>query len=151
MLVYIYDKKTKKFLYTEEALIDPLETELKQENVYLLPANATFKKPLEEKEGFNVIFSNNEWIYEEIAQPEPEPEPEPTIEELQTKVRSIRNNYLESFVDPKQLVLVWDGLSEEERQLYADYRTYLLDYTKLEGWYLQNPLTLDEWKQQNME
>lgn len=61
-------------------------------------------------------------------------------------VRAVRNSYLEKYVDPKQLVMVWDGLSEEERQLYADYRTYLLDYTELEGWYLEYPKTLEEWK-----
>lgn len=72
--------------------------------------------------------------------------PEPTIDELKEQVRHTRNNYLEIYVDPKQLVLVWDGLSEDERQLYADYRTYLLDYTELENWYLQNPKTLEEWK-----
>ena len=67
------------------------------------------------------------------------------VEGLQAEVRAVRNSYLEKYVDPKQLVMVWDGLSEGERQLYADYRTYLLDYTELEGWYLNNPLTLDEW------
>ena len=72
--------------------------------------------------------------------------PEPTVEELQAEVRAVRNSYLEKYVDPKQLVLVWDGLSEDERQLYTDYRTYLLDYTENENWYLQNPKTLEEWK-----
>lgn len=73
--------------------------------------------------------------------------PEPTVEEKKEKVRAVRNRYLEKYVDPKQLVLVWGGLSEDDKKLYADYRTYLLDYTKTEGWYLQNPMTLDEWQQ----
>ena len=73
--------------------------------------------------------------------------PEKPVEMLQAEVREVRNSYLEKYVDPKQLVLVWDGLSEDERQLYTDYRVYLLDYTKTEGWYLQNPMTLDEWQQ----
>lgn len=60
-------------------------------------------------------------------------------------VRAVRNNYLETYVDPKQLVLVWDGLGEGERQLYIAYREYLLDYTKKDNWYLQNPMNLDEW------
>lgn len=72
--------------------------------------------------------------------------PKPTVEELQAEVRAVRNSYLEKYVDPKQLVMVWDGLSEEERQLYADYRRYLLDCTEVDGWYLNNPMTLDEWK-----
>ena len=60
-------------------------------------------------------------------------------------VRAVRNSYLEKYVDPKQLVMVWDGLSEDERQLYANYRTYLLEYTELEDWYLNYPMIYDEW------
>lgn len=72
--------------------------------------------------------------------------PEPTVEELQAEVRAVRNSYLETYVDPKQLVMVWDSLSADDKKLYADYRQYLLDYTEQEDWYLQNPMTLDEWK-----
>lgn len=72
--------------------------------------------------------------------------PEPTVEELQAKVRAVRNSYLEKYVDPKQLVLVWEGMSVDERNIYSDYRRYLLDYTEVEDWYLSNPMTLDEWK-----
>ena len=73
--------------------------------------------------------------------------PEPSIEELQAEVRAVRNSYLEKYVDPKQLVMVWNSLTAEEQELYADYRQYLLDYPQTEGWYEQNPLTLDKWKQ----
>ena len=73
--------------------------------------------------------------------------PEPTVEELQAEVRAVRNSYLEKYVDPKQLVMVWNSLTTEEQELYADYRQYLLDYPQTEGWYEQNPMTLDEWKQ----
>ena len=61
-------------------------------------------------------------------------------------VRAVRNNYLETYVDPKQLVMVWDSLSADDKQMYADYRTYLLDYTKSENWWLSYPMTLEEWK-----
>lgn len=71
--------------------------------------------------------------------------PEKPIEELQAEVRAVRNSYLEQYVDHKQLVLVWNNLSEDDKKLYADYRTYLLDYTKLENWWLNNPMTFDEW------
>ena len=71
--------------------------------------------------------------------------PEPTVEELQAEVRAVRNSYLEKYVDPKQLVLVWEGLSVDERNIYSDYRRYLLDYTDNEDWYLSNPMTLDEY------
>ena len=71
------------------------------------------------------------------------------IEQRKEQVRSVRNQYLETYVDPKQLVMVWDSLSADDKKLYADYRQYLLDYPQTEGWYLQNPMTLDEWKESN--
>ncbi len=55
--------------------LDPLETLNQRRNVYLLPANATYEPPLEEKDGFKVKFDGAHWIYEEIPQPEPLPEP----------------------------------------------------------------------------
>jgi hypothetical protein len=33
---------------------------------YYLPADATYLKPLENKDGFNIIFKNKKWVYEEI-------------------------------------------------------------------------------------
>ena len=72
--------------------------------------------------------------------------PEKPVEEMQAEVRAVRNQYLETYVDPKQLVMVWDSLSADDKKLYADYRQYLLDYTEVEEWYLSNPMTLDEWK-----
>ena len=67
------------------------------------------------------------------------------VEEMQAEVRAVRNQYLETYVDPKQLVMVWDSLSADDKKLYADYRQYLLDYTEQEDWYLQNPMTFEEW------
>lgn len=69
------------------------------------------------------------------------------IEKKQAEVRAVRNSYLEKYVDPKQLVLVWNSLTEEEQKEYMDYRQYLLDYPETEGWYEQNPLMFEEWKQ----
>lgn len=116
----------------------------------------------EETKLCQVGLSNNSKFYQSIGMKEQDVEqayngnwyikgyaPEKPVEELQAEVRAVRNSYLETYVDPKQLVMVWDGLSEDERQLYADYRTYLLDYTELEGWYLNNPMTLDEWEETN--
>ena len=66
---------------------------------------------------------------------------------LKEHSRNRRNYYLRYYVD--EVVsnpLRWADLSEEEQKQYADYRRYLLDYTKTENWWLSNPLTLDEWK-----
>lgn len=68
------------------------------------------------------------------------------IEQKKAEVRAVRNSYLEKYVDPKQLVMVWNSLTAEEQELYKDYRQYLLDYPQTEEWYEQNPLTFDEWK-----
>lgn len=61
MIFYIYDEKTKEFTGTQNAFIDPLETKKQGKNVYLVPANATDKKPLETKENQAVIFNGSEW------------------------------------------------------------------------------------------
>lgn len=75
--------------------------------------------------------------------------PEKPDEAKRADVRAVRNSYLVKYVDPKQLVLVWNNLSEEERKEYTDYRQYLLDYPETEeDWYERNPKTFEEWKEQ---
>ena len=59
MQVYKYDEKTKEYIGTEQALINPLESELQGKEIYLLPANATFEKP-NLQEGFASVW-NGKW------------------------------------------------------------------------------------------
>ena len=61
MNVYKYDEKTKEFIGTEEALLDPLETEQQEKEVYLLPANATFTEPTEAQEGYVNVWNGEAW------------------------------------------------------------------------------------------
>lgn len=61
MIFYTYDEKTKEYTGTQNAFIDPLETKKQGKNIYLVPANATDKKPLETKENQAVIFNGSEW------------------------------------------------------------------------------------------
>ena len=61
MIFYTYDEKTKEYTGTQNGFIDPLETKKQGKNVYLVPANATDKKPLETKENQAVIFNGSEW------------------------------------------------------------------------------------------
>lgn len=61
MNVYRYDETTKEYIGFEEALLDPLETALKGENVYLLPANSTFTAPSAEKEGYARVWNGENW------------------------------------------------------------------------------------------
>ena len=60
MLFYSYDSKTKEYLGSEEAYLDPEETKVQGQDVYCLPANATFTKPPKTKEHQTVVF-NDGW------------------------------------------------------------------------------------------
>ena len=113
----------------------------------------------EETKACEVGLGTNSTFYQSIGMVEMEVEqaydgswyvkgyaPEKPVEEMQAEVRAVRNQYLETYVDPKQLVMVWESLSADDKKLYADYRQYLLDYTEVEEWYLKNPMTLGEWK-----
>lgn len=69
------------------------------------------------------------------------------IEAKKTYVRGIRNRYLVEYVDGAvSNPLRWADMSEELKEMYTNYRIYLLDYTETENWWEQNPMTLDEWK-----
>ena len=59
MQVYKYDEQTKEYIGTEQALIDPLETELQGKTIYLLPANATFENP-NLQDGFASVFDGTQ-------------------------------------------------------------------------------------------
>lgn len=61
MIFYTYDEKTKEFTGTQNGFIDPLETKKQGKNVYLVPPNATDKKPLKTKKNQAVIFNGSEW------------------------------------------------------------------------------------------
>lgn len=71
--------------------------------------------------------------------------PEKPKEVKEQEARQVRNSYLVDFVDPYQLVIRWGELSETEQSYMKEYRQYLLDYTKEDGWWEQNPMTYEEW------
>ena len=58
MKIYNYDKDTDVYLNEDEAVASPLE-----DDIFLIPANATTKEPLETKDGFAVCFKEDEWVY----------------------------------------------------------------------------------------
>ena len=105
---------------------------------------AKLNKPYTEKQRADFIVANNHQKGYEIRETETAlealgPDAEEQVEIQKTSVRAVRNSYLETYVDPKQLVMVWNSLTAEEQELYKDYRQYLLDYPQSEGWYEQNP------------
>lgn len=60
MNVYKYNDNGE-YIGTEEALLDPLETEQQEKEVYLLPANATFTDPPAEKECYVNVWNGEAW------------------------------------------------------------------------------------------
>ena len=70
--------------------------------------------------------------------------PEPTDEEKQTRVRQVRNQYLQD--TDKYIALSDFPITDEERELYKAYRVYLRDYPECQDWYKSNPKTYEEWK-----
>ena len=69
--------------------------------------------------------------------------PEPTDEEKQTRVRQVRNQYLQD--TDKYIALSDFPITDEERELFKQYREYLRDYTEEENWWLNNPMMFEEW------
>ena len=63
MLTYKYDHDTKEYLFSEDAFLDPLETEQQGRDVYLLPADSTFTASLDAKEGYAVCWNGETWEY----------------------------------------------------------------------------------------
>ena len=75
-----------------------------------------------------------------------EEEAEKELNDKKEMVRGIRNNYLEEYVDPYQLVIRWGTLTEEGQNDLIGYRQYLLDYTKEEEWWNRFPMDFETWK-----
>lgn len=60
MNVYKYNDNGE-YIGTEEALLDPLETEQQGKNIYLLPTNATFTEPSKAQEGYVNVWNGTAW------------------------------------------------------------------------------------------
>ena len=65
------------------------------------------------------------------------------IEQRKEQVRSVRNQYLEQ--TDKYMIADYP-ITDEERELYKQYRTYLRTYPECQDWYRANPKTYYEWK-----
>lgn len=64
------------------------------------------------------------------------------IEQRKEQVRSVRNQYLEQ--TDKYMITDYP-ITDEERELYRQYREYLRTYPERRDWYKANPKTLEEW------
>ena len=65
------------------------------------------------------------------------------IEQRKEQVRSVRNQYLEQ---TDKFMIADYPVTDDERELYKQYREYLRIYTEANLWYESNPFTFDEWK-----
>lgn len=142
-LCYRYDQEKKEYVGSEEMLRDPLETIKQKKDIWLLPADCTLMPPPEAKEGFKIKWTGEAWEYEEQEKPKEEEPYVPTEDELKAQVRAVRNHYLEQ---TDKVMLVDYPITDDERELYKQYRTYLRTYPKCRDWYKANPKTYDEWK-----
>ena len=68
--------------------------------------------------------------------------PEPSDEEKKARVRAVRNQYLEH---TDKFMIADYPITDEERELYKQYRTYLRTYPECQDWYKANPKTYEEW------
>ena len=64
------------------------------------------------------------------------------IEQRKEQVRAVRNQYLEQ---TDKVMLVDYPITDDERELYKQYREYLRTYPECRDWYKANPKTYDEW------
>ena len=64
-------------------------------------------------------------------------------EQRKEHVRAVRNQYLER--TDKYMITDYP-ITDEERELYKQYRTYLRTYPECRDWYKANPNTFEEWK-----
>lgn len=110
---------------------------------------ARLDKPYTDKQRCDFIVKNNHKLDYEIQETTEALLAiynEPTIEEKEKDVRNVRNHYLEKYVDPYQMVIRWNNLTEENQNNIINYRQYLLDYTiSSDKWFEQNPMTYDAW------
>lgn len=117
---------------------------------------AKLNKPYTSKQRADFIVSYNHNLGYEIKETSTtieawgltkEEESEKLIENKKASVRAVREQYFVDYVDWYQSKpLLWVEMTEEEKADIANYRKYLMDYTKEENWYERNPLNFDEWK-----
>ena len=88
MIRYMYDFNGL-FLYPYECQIDPLESEIKGEPVYMIPANSTDLEPPEIQDGETLRFVDGAWTIKKPPEPSQEStQAQPTLEERTAALES---------------------------------------------------------------
>ena len=65
------------------------------------------------------------------------------IVQRKEQVRAVRNQYLEQ---TDKFMITDYPITDDERELYKQYREYLRTYPECQDWYKANPKTYEEWK-----
>lgn len=95
MIAYRYDTEQKnRYAGEQPCQRDPIASLKAGKDVFLLPGDCTYEKPLTAKEGFDIVFdiAKKAWEYVEIEKEEEEEpaEQEPTLED---KVNQLDSQY----------------------------------------------------------
>lgn len=64
------------------------------------------------------------------------------IEQRKEQVRTVRNQYLEQ---TDKFMITDYPITDDERELYKQYRVYLRDYTLTEDWFEHEPMSFADW------
>ena len=109
---------------------------------------AILAKPYEDSERIDFIVNYNHNLGFRIEETETELQAwdfddKEKLEQRKQQVRAVRNQYLEQ---TDKFMLADFPIADAELENYKEYRQYLRDYTKDDGWYSQNPMTFEEWK-----
>lgn len=72
--------------------------------------------------------------------------PDMTEQEKKRSVKELRNQILS--ITDKYTSVPDFPISDDEREQYKAYRQYLRDYTTIENWWENEPLTFEEWKKE---
>lgn len=139
MKAYLFDEDTKEYVGEITAQIDPLESEKEGKEIYLLPANSTFSSPLQIKEGYKIVWNGEEWGYEEIKAVETQ---QPSLEELKAIKRAERDEILQS---TDKYLLPDFPITEEEKNLWINYRKYLRDLPESSDFPDVDVLNFEDW------
>lgn len=94
MKAYRYNPDT--FIYEgeQERQLDPLGSIKANKEVFLMPANCTdIEMQLEPKEGFDIIFLNNNWEYKKQEEKEEESKIPDYIPSLEDKLKVLDSKY----------------------------------------------------------
>lgn len=141
MIAYRYDTEQKnKYAGEQPCQIDPIASLKSGRDVFLLPGDCTYEKPLTAKEGFDIVFdiARNAWGYVETEKEpaEQEKEEEPTLED---KVNQLDGQYwqdknvLQGYYMDFMIAGDTEGMESVKRELTALATQYDTDIEALKG------------------